>query len=65
MKHVDLYVGLSCVAYVVAAIVMKEQEIADLSLYIAQPQAVGVFALAALTRWYKGATERKKEQKNG
>lgn len=65
MKHLDLYTGLGCIAYVLTAIVMKQQEIADLSLYIAQPQAVGVFALAALTRWYKGATERKKEQKNG
>jgi len=62
MKHLDLYTGLSCIAYVITAIVLKEQDIADLSEYIAQPQAVGVFALAALTRWYKGATERKKEK---
>ena len=64
MKNIDLLAGLSALAYVVAAVILKEQGVADLSEYIAQPQAAGVFALAALSRFYQGA-RKKKEQKNG
>jgi hypothetical protein len=60
MKHLDLYAGLGGLAYIIVTIVLNEQGAADLSEYIAQPQAVGVFTLAALTRWYKGAKEKEK-----
>lgn len=58
---IDLYAGLAALAYTVTAVILQQQGVADLSDFVAQPQAAGAFGLAALGRWY---TTARKERKN-
>jgi hypothetical protein len=60
MKNIDLVAGLAAMAYAVTAVILLEQGVADLGAHIIQPEAAGVFALAALGRFFMGS--KKKEQ---
>jgi hypothetical protein len=60
---IDLYAGLAALAYAVTAVVLQQQGVADLSDFVAQPQAAGAFGLAALGRWY--TLGRKGKQDHG
>jgi hypothetical protein len=52
VKHIDLYAGLAAFLYALVAFILAQQGIADLSEFVATPEAAGTFALVALGRFY-------------
>ena len=61
---IDLYAGLAALAYAVTAVILQQNGIADLSDFVATPEAAGAFGLAALGRWYTIDRNKDKESKN-
>jgi hypothetical protein len=53
--HVDLLAGLGAVGLALATVILAATGVVDLAEYIAQPEPLFAFGLAALGRWYNGS----------
>jgi hypothetical protein len=56
---IDLYAGLLAFVYALATFVLQQQNVVDLSDFVATPEAAGTFALVALGRFYRSQTASK------
>lgn len=61
-RYLDLAAGLVAFGYALAAFILHQKGVVDLSDFVATPEAAGTFGLVALGRFYTGLKKKGKEQ---